>query len=388
MPSNAPEYPAELESAWLQHAMRVTGVKNPRTAVERLESKAGSLSDAFTTGRDPSFAGYRNDRQSLAAYGLFFFPRAYVRTRIAVRECLDRARIVSADRPFRMVDVGAGTGAAGLACLHELSDCFPDRHFNLEMVDLAKEGILLSREVFSAGRAYWPRAAITEISGDARTFKPDGKADLIVCSFALNEWMEQRPEDELKEWVDRMMDSLHPGGLLLLLEPSLRFAVERMERLRDQVAADGRFHIVAPCPHHRACPMLAEKRGWCHEVRQWRTPDSLRWINRKLQRDIHLLKFSMLALANVPPQPTPPDHMRLVSPLRKEKGKYAFHGCGADGQIHPCEWLTRNLDKTQKEESEQLERGDRVIWEKTATLGDGVTERGSGPPTLIQRNGL
>ena len=57
MPSS-PHYPPELERAWIQHAMQVTRVGHPRLAVERLAAAAGSLSDAFTTGRDPSFAGY------------------------------------------------------------------------------------------------------------------------------------------------------------------------------------------------------------------------------------------------------------------------------------------------------------------------------------------
>ena len=126
--------------------------------------------------------------------------------------------------------------------------------------------------------------------------------------------------------------------------------------------------------------MLAEKRGWCHEVREWPVPESLRWINRNLQRDIHLLKFSMLVLENCPPPAEPETWTRLVSPLRKEKGKFAFHGCGPDGAIHSCEWLTRHLSDEQKEQSNQLERGDQVLWTGGKILGDGKTERSEGPP--------
>jgi ribosomal protein RSM22 (predicted rRNA methylase) len=379
MPSNS-VYPAELEQAWVQHAMQVTGTSNPRVAVERLAESAGFLSDAFTTGRDPDFSGYNSNRRSLAAYGLFFFPRAYERTRLVLRECRQNSGLpFSGSREIHIVDIGSGTGAAGLACLHELSGWLPGKTLNLDMVDVATEGINVSRTIFSAGHTLWPSARVNPVRADARTYQPEAGVDIILCSFAINEWMERHPETNLEDWVTRMVNALRPGGWLILLEPSLRVAVERMERLRNRVAELKIGRIIAPCPHHDTCPMLAEKRGWCHEVREWPVPESLRWINRNLQRDVHLLKFSFLVLENNPIPKDKPDWMRLVSPLRKEKGKYGFHGCGADGKIHACEWLTRNLTEEQKEASEKLERGDKVIWKAEQILGDGVTERSNGP---------
>jgi len=385
MPSS-PGYPEQLEQAWLQHAMQITRTPLPRAAVTRLETAAGSLSDAFTTGRDPDFAGYNSSRRALAAYGLFFFPRAYVRTRIVLRECRMRRGTPEKRDVFRVVDLGAGTGAAGLACLHELSEWLPDSRLQLDMIDRASEGMDLSRTIFSAGHPLWPKAQINVVHADARTYQPPYGVDLIICSFAINEWMEQQSDGQsLEVWVTKLMQTLKPGGWLILLEPSLRFAVERMERLRDSVAHHAVARIIAPCPHHAPCPMLAEKRGWCHEVREWNVPESLRWINRTLQRDVHLLKFSMLALENAPITIDDDAPMRLVSPLKKEKGKYVFHGCGQDGQIHTCEWLTRNLSPEQKAASDQLERGDLVKWEKVTVSGDGKIERGDGPP--VKENG-
>lgn len=379
MPNN-PLYPEMLEQAWIRHAMEVTRVGNPRLAVERLAAAAGSLSDAFTTGRDPSFAGYAANRQALAAYGLFFFPRAYARTLLTLEEAFRRGRAMSGRSAYRVVDLGAGTGAAGLAAAQALSAREPEAAIELHLVDAADHGTELARMAFAAGQHLWRRVRLHTVAADARTHAVAPGADLILCSFAINEWMEAQPDFSLEEWTARLLRSLRPGGWLVLLEPSLRFSVERMERLRDRMAASGTARILAPCPHHRTCAMLAEKRGWCHEVRTWRTPESLRWINRNLQRDVHLLKYAMLVLENGPPPDVPETWTRLVSPLRKEKGKYVFHGCGPDGQVRTCEWLTRHLTPEQKDASEALERGDQVVWHADQVLGDGTTERSAGPP--------
>lgn len=383
MPSNR-AYPAELEKAWIQHAMQVTRTAQPRLAVERLAAEAGSLSDAFTTGRDPAFAGYNANRKALAAYGLFFFPRAYVRTRLTLLEAHRRSDAFRGSREVRIVDIGAGTGAAGLAALHTVSEWLPEARLRLQLVDVASEGIDLSRSIFSAGRPLWPRAEVRPLASDALAFAPERDTDLILCSFAINEWMEKHPDFPLAEWVGKMVRCLRPGGWLVLLEPSLRTSVERMERLRDIIARDQTARIVAPCPHHQACPMLAEQRGWCHEVRTWNVPESLHWINRDLRRDVNLLKFSMLVLENGPAPKTPETWTRLVSPLRAEKGKFAFHGCGPDGKIRSCEWLTRHLTPEQERLSEALERGDQVLWNASKILGDGTTERSDGPPARAE----
>ncbi|HMO99839.1 MAG TPA: small ribosomal subunit Rsm22 family protein [Kiritimatiellia bacterium] len=382
MPSK-PGYPEALEAAWLRHALRITRAGQPRLAVERLEKAAGSLSDAFTTGRDPSFAGYSHDRRALAAYGLFFFPRAYARTQCVMDEVRPHIREPEGEQPMRLLDLGAGTGAAGLAVAHVLSEWFPERPLHLEMIDQAEAGLERARELFAAGRALWPRATLRDQRADARTHENERPFDIIIASFAVNEWMENQPDEALLEWVRRQWNALRPGGCLIIIEPALRFTVARMERLRDAWAASSVGRIIAPCPHHQACPMLAQKRGWCHEVREWDVPASLRMINRRLHRDVHLLKYSMLVLQKTGRADEGSPWMRLVSPVAREKGKYVVHGCAADGNLHRCEWLTRHLTPEQKTFTETLRRGNRVHMPAGERLGDGRTERLAGPPELI-----
>lgn len=425
MPSRA--CPESLVSAWRQIAMRTTGDIDEKCAVRKLEAAAKLLSDTFTTGREPGFADYQQNREALVAYGLFFFPRTYVRTRMVLEECA--ADWAFREDTIRITDLGAGTGAAGLAALETLSTWLPGTHLNLELVDRATDGFTYARQLFTAGHALWPTARLTETQADAQSYKGthnpsapprDGKGtdniapgpghtlyvptssgtlsvpqasrsrdrgtDIILASFSVNEWMEGQTDEVLQDWVGRQIKALAPGGWLVIMEPALRASVERMERLRDWVAAEKIARILAPCPHHLPCQILAQKRGWCHEVRRWQPPSTLRLLNRQLQRDIELLKWSFLVLQNVyvPNSPyvpdSPGDWTRLVSPVRKEKGKYTCHGCGADGLVRRLEWLTRNLTENQKQASETLERGDRVSTPQGTPLSDNTTMRIDSPP--------
>ncbi len=373
--------PESILAAWRQCAAEVTGIRDEVHAIRALESAAGFLSDTFTTGRDPGFGDYAHNRRALAAYGLFFFPRSYVRTRLVLEEVAAHWSIQSPD--IHLVDLGAGTGAAGFAALATFSQWQPSSRLHLTMVDDKPAGFEFARRVYAAGSAIWPQARRHEVQADMHSYQSPAGAHVILASFAINEWMDAEPPEKMRTWVRQQMNALKPGGWLVIMEPALHSSVERLERLRDVIAADKIARILAPCPHDQPCPMLAEKRGWCHEVRHWSPPSSLRMINRTLQRDVHLLKFSFLVLEKSPPAAA--DWMRLVSPVKKEKGKYVCHGCGADGKLHNVEWLTRHLNKEQVDASESLERGDRVAMPAGTSLGDGRTERVSAPPTLIAR---
>ncbi len=381
MPSRA--CPDELVAAWREIALRATGDIEEKSAVRKLEAAAKLLSDTFTTGREAGFSGYQDDRMALIAYGLFFFPRTYVRTRMVLEECA--ADWTCRDPVLHITDLGAGTGAAGLAALEMFSRWQPEATLHLELVDKSNTGFEFARQLFEAGKPCWPRARLTEATADAQLYVPSSRdkgdkgTQIILASFSVNEWMEGHTDDALQAWVGRQMEALAPGGWLVIMEPALRASVERMERLRDWVAAEKIARILAPCPHHLPCQILAQKRGWCHEVRRWQPPPSLRLINRQLQRDIELLKWSFLVLQKscVPDAPT--GWTRLVSPVRKEKGKYTCHGCGADGQVRRLEWLTRHLTDDQKQASESLERGDRITTPQGKILADAATLRTDMP---------
>jgi SAM-dependent methyltransferase len=382
-----PSYPSELEAAWLGIACRVTRRKRWPDALRDLLPDVAALSDTLTTDREPGFGDYTNSKKALIAYGLFFFPQTYQRVAFTLHEWLVRHRPYEGGvRNLRVLDAGAGTGASSFAALDALAAHLPaEVRIELTAADQSEDSLKRLNELYRDLRPRWPNARLhTELVElpHLRRISRD-PWDILLVSFALNELIEERGEDYLADWMDMALKCVQPGGALVLLEPATRPAALRLQHLRDRLAEQRDVTLLGPCLHHQPCPLLAQApKVWCHEVKTWRAPESMRILNQTLRRDLAVVKWSHLVLQNqLPPASSEaPALMRLVSPLMLPKGKLAATGCGADGALHPHEMLTRNLTSTRIKQLKTIERGDLVTWPEGELLGDGVTRRAETPP--------
>lgn len=378
-PRHTVMYPDLLEQYWIQRACRTLGTSQPAHALQQMVPAIAKLSDMFTTERPGEFGRYGNDEQAQLAYGLFFFPQTFMRISFLFQE-LSAACVPPAGSPLRMLDLGAGLGAATCAAAAALSD----RRVQIRAVDHAVGSLRILEDIFEKARpALWPQAALsTDATGFNQPPRADEGLDLILVSFALNEAMQDQPDEAVEEWASRLLRALRPGGVLLLCEPALRVTSERLERLRDRMAARHPVRILGPCPHHRPCPLLRQGRVWCHEVRRWEVPASLAFLNSALHREVNVVKFSFLALAREPAPPPNPTaaRARLVAAFTEENGKFTTRGCAADGEVHAYEILARHLDKSQRAMIHGLERGARITWPELKPLGNGAL-RAAGLPT-------
>lgn len=368
-----PPYPGFLEDWWLAEWQRRLG-RPPRDADwADLARDAARLSDAFTTRRAGELAASTADPRRLPAYGLFFFPRNFARVRWALREAPPPAPPAR----LRLLDLGAGTGAAGLAALEDLARAAPEAAVEWHAQDAADAGLALLQRLFDdLAPRHWPRASLHARTGDLAA-PPPGPWDVVLVSYALNETSWFADAARRRAWLAGLVRELAPGGRLVICEPVVRDAPARLEQLRDEVAAGGLARILGPCPHHRPCPLLAAGAGWCHDVRAWAPPPAAVRINRRLFRALHLLKFSLLLLG--PPEDAPPETwVRVISPALRHKGRIEFAGCAPDGRQHYYQLLTRGLTAEQRRAAARLERGDRVTVDAPAPLGDGRTLRVRG----------
>ena len=372
----APSYPIQLEQWWLDQARRITGVGDIVPCLSSMEKDVERLSDLFTLDRAAQFGDYARDERMLLAYGLFFFPQTFVRVQLVLEE-LSASRL-PAFHPRRILDLGCGSGAATLAALAHFAALVPELAIEAQAVDHSRPFLDWAGRVFEANKNLWPRAALRTREGDLFDCRGEGSWDLILASFALNEAMESRTEDEAKTWLRQWLNKLSPGGVLMILEPVSRATSERLERLRDWIAENKSARILGPCLHDASCPLVNIGETWCHEVRRWRIPETLEVLNRRLFRSIEDLKFSFLALerSDVPGVGAAGANVfRMIAPMRKLKGRLVTAGCAADGGARTYEMLTRGLDRQAEDQLVEIERGTVVRAAELKPIADGKTLR-------------
>ncbi|CAN7147020.1 hypothetical protein LJR219_000041 [Phenylobacterium sp. LjRoot219] len=230
------ELPAPLRAAI---ARELEGVSR-----KGLAERAARTSLAYRAGKGS--AGVIREADDALAYALARLPATYAACASVFEEAVARA---PGFRPQRLLDAGAGPAAASWAALEawpELGavnwlDASPQ--FLEIAARLATDGpdVLRVAEArrgdLTAGGADWPRA------------------DLVACSYALAEIAPARQAAVVADlWAAC-------DGLLALIEPGTPAGFARLRTAREALIAAG-AEILAPCPHHGACPMAGE--DWCH----------------------------------------------------------------------------------------------------------------------------
>lgn len=376
MDASPSTYPSSWENWWASKAARHFNLREPAAAVRRLAPAAGRLSDLFTVGRQGDFSTAYEKPVSVLAYGNYFLPQTYVRTAFIFHELLEHHRWVAPSAP-RLLDLGAGSGGATRAVLDRLPAT------QATLVDRSKLNLSFAREFLTAAS---PPPALETILADLANFVPPRRDyDLILASFSMGELSEAEQPEVVANRLRVLGDHLAPGGLLIVIEPALANTATALHRARDLLLASSAFHVWAPCLHRQACPLLAEGDHWCHEVRSWTVPPNVNRINNTLRRSVWNLKFSFLVLGQTPPpRPISNDsYFRLVSPVRRETGKFRFRGCTASGAVADYEILRRALDPVQRRQLERMERGTLLQAPSLQALKDPRHYRIASPSDLV-----
>ena len=227
------EFPAELRA----ETERLLSEESTRS----LASAAEGLSKRY---RENNGSGKRLavTRRDILAYAAVRMPATFGAVSRALEltaDCLPEEQ-----RSFGTVlDIGAGTGAASFAAVNTL-ECG-------EIVCIEREP-----EMAALGQH------LTEYCGVAATWQRgditaglSGKAELVVCSYCLNELA----ESAVKRAVEQLWNSTEK--LLLIVEPGTPEGYSHILGAREQLVGLG-AHIAAPCPHENACPLT--EGDWCH----------------------------------------------------------------------------------------------------------------------------
>lgn len=246
----------------------------------------------------------------------------------------------------RVLDLGAGTGAAGATI-----------RARLQATSTAEI------EVVSVDRvAAVPGAVVADLRQPRRPPGVEGRFDLVVAAHLLNELGLPLVERGavVHAWAREL---LAEGGHLLLLEPALQATSRELLQLRDRLVPAG-FFVVAPCLFQGPCPALERERDWCHAAAPWLPEDAGGRTGRSR------VDYSYLLLARAGEAATDRRLFRVVSDPLPEKGRLRLFGCGPAGR-HPLVRLDRERSQ-ENQDFERAERGDVVVAGPTEKAGDGL----------------
>jgi ribosomal protein RSM22 (predicted rRNA methylase) len=351
-------YPAELEAHWLAIARAETHATSDRDALHRLLPDIIRMADRFTTGRPAAPAApYLKDTRTCAAYSLFFAPQTHARLAHLLAEL---PAVPPTDKPLRILDLGAGTGAASWALLDHLGD----RPVALTAWDHSRPALRCLHDLFTdLRRVRWPQALLRTTHAPLDDFAANTETfDVILLHYVLNEL----PADARRALLSRAARALAPGGRLLVCEPLVHDAGDYLRDLRAYALADLGLHILAPCPHADACPLD----GPCHDVRTWILPRSLQILNSTLHRDLRHLAYALLVLSPDAPAPETTLRVRVAGSPTHAKGQTTCPACCPDGQIHTIQLLHRDFDTLGRKALRHLERGQVLPLADLQPLGD------------------
>lgn len=262
-------------------------------------------------------AGYRSGGSSATisspddalAYAMTRMPATYAAVAAALGEV---ARRRTSFAPASLLDAGAGPGTASWAA----TEAFASLH-DIRQIDANPALRALARDLAQGLGRF---EALHQSAGDLRTALRDADtADLVIASYVLGEIADaghRAIADQL--WA-------HSRDTLLLVEPGTPAGYARLMTIRNHLLAAG-AHMVAPCPHAAACPLVAP--DWCHFTQRLaRSRDHMQVKGVSVPYEDE--KYSYLALARAPA--TLPAARVLAQPVTT-KIEVTAKLCTADGR--------------------------------------------------------
>ncbi|MBI2344318.1 MAG: methyltransferase domain-containing protein [Deltaproteobacteria bacterium] len=359
--------------------------------LQALAKGAALVSAAFTSERRTLPIHYFNRPDYRSGYLLYFVAVNLPK----ILHCLSMSHIAARllrQPSLRVLDLGCGPGTGALA----MAAWWQGHH---QQGTLTILGVDQNRKILEDARNLmarcFPQVSHTTvprtITANTLPSLRGGPFDVILCANLLNEIPSERERLGLVSTL--VQQHLTDHGISLILEPALRQPTRALMVLHDQLLAphttphtDPRSprsprslaripHILAPCLHQAACPMLRpSRRDWCHAYLDWERPPLIAKLDHLIGNRKEYLKFSYLILSNRGSETSRlnqhlPQYRVVSAPLRS-KGKTELLLCPATAAPEALTRLTR-LDRDRSSanaEFDRVLRGDIVETMATTRL--------------------
>jgi ribosomal protein RSM22 (predicted rRNA methylase) len=275
--------------------------------------RAEMISERFRAG-----AGSRDtikDADDALAYAFTRLPATYAATAAVLGAVHDAWPDFE---PRLLIDAGAGPGTAAWAAAEQFSTLadirLTDDNRHLRALALA----CLPASASPALRdARYDRGDLLTIAG--------ASADLVMASYVIGELA----PDRLAVLADTLWSAA--AGLLVVVEPGTPAGFDRIRALRAHLIAQG-AHVVAPCPHDRACPIIDP--DWCHFSQRLNRSRAHRQV-KGADLSFEDEKFSYVALAREEParERAPRIAARVLAHPRVGKAEVSAKLCTPQGIV-------------------------------------------------------
>jgi ribosomal protein RSM22 (predicted rRNA methylase) len=320
----APDLPAELTSAL---NAKLHGLSR---------NDAAARSDAISkTYRSGGGSGAIRSEADALAYALARMPATYAAVTASLNALVD---IRPDFAPKSLLDCGAGPGTATWACAEAFGTLatFTLLDSNPALRALALD---LARD---SSRITTPRYDL----GDATAKLADAPAaDLVIASYVINELGDAARTKLVAAMWAKTTDTL------LIVEPGTPAGYARMLDARGMLIADG-AHVLAPCPHDDACPLVAP--DWCHfsqRLQRSRAHKHLKSAELPYEDE----RFIYMALSRVPAARRP---SRVLAQPVATKVAISAKLCTTDGVVAA---VAPRRDKVSYAKFRKLDWGDAVV---------------------------
>ena len=212
-----------------------------------LAERAARTSAAYRSGQGS--AGVIRDADDALAYALTRLPATYA---ACVTVFDEAARLAPDFQPATLLDAGTGTAAASWAATETWMGIT-----DATWLDASQPFLTMAARLATDGPAVLQSSQILRRSLDGSDLPA---ADLVTASYVL---AEIAPVAQ-----SAVVQSLWAASakMLVLIEPGTPAGTARLLAARDVLIASG-GDILAPCPHHAACPLAGDglsEPGWCH----------------------------------------------------------------------------------------------------------------------------
>ena len=172
--------------------------------------------------------------------------------------------------------------------------------------------------------------------------------------------------------IETLWNKVNPGGVFVLIEPGspkgFRFIHDFREWIRKKSRDEA--NIVAPCPHHKECPLAQNPISWCNFEQPIAKYPKKIFPKLSIERNIDLEKFSFIVVkkGTIPVSKesakTPADKSffwsRILRPVLKRERHFVLDLCNTNGEKEKLVVAKSHGDEGGYKHTKKLKWGD--LW--------------------------